>query len=99
MPLTRTLYRTVSKSVSIPDATAVRIDLPQGSKEHTVVISTFPAFRFHTSDTNIATEGTPLPAYSTLRIDAEVIGHSLWIYQASGGALTLHHAFLRPETA
>lgn len=92
-------FNVVHKTISLPNATAVDVQLPQGSKEHYFACSdTSVELRWSTNaDVVTSGGGVPIQAGSGFSILGPVHGTTLRFFHNGGKTVNLEWAYLQPN--
>lgn len=79
--------------VSIPDSTATEIQLPDCSKGHQLRLESLGVdWRVATTSAGAAT-GMRVDGGGVFKIEGPIAKTSIWVYQASGGAINMHWTY------
>jgi len=91
------LYKPANFHFTLTTGVAQKITLPNGSKEHLLVLTPDAAWQFAFSQASIdADQGIPMKSGAAYTIESPVGKTDMWVKQTSGGNIDLRWAYLYP---
>jgi hypothetical protein len=89
-------YKFAHVQLAVATATPVEIVIPEGAKDALIRFQDATA-AWNFSDTSAkASDGIPMSAGNALSIDGPCAKSSIWVYQATGGAIDVHVGYWYP---